>query len=95
MNNSSPTLTERNPSGLQLNQKVDKLLDLVKRMLEERHDSKFPEVMTSKDVQEFLQISNQTFYNFKNSGLFKTVDIGGTKRYLKSEIWKMLLEHLN
>lgn len=91
--NNLPLLTERKPQGITLAEKMDSLIDLMKKVIDEKTEPKFPEVMTAKQVQEFLQISNQTFYDLKNAGVIRTADIG-PKRYLKSEIYKTLIDHL-
>lgn len=91
--NNSPLLQERTPSGVALSQKLDQVVELLTKMAEDRSSCKFPEVMTARDVQDFLQISNQTFYDLKNKGIIRTSEIG-PKRYLKSEIYKTLIDHL-
>ena len=93
--NDTYQIVERNPNGKQLLGRISDLIDLMKMIIEEQKDPKFPEVMTPKDVQGYLQISNQTFYNLKNDGIIRASNIGGLKRYLKSEINKVLIDHLN
>jgi hypothetical protein len=87
-------IIERQPNGLVLKEKLESLCELLKEFMQ-KENKKFPEVMTATQVQEYLQISNQTFYNLKNERIIKTISIGGNKRYLLSQINNMLIDHLN
>lgn len=86
-------LIERQPTGAMLKEKLNEVCALLKEFVS-NGSTEIPEVMTAPQVQAYLQISNQTFYNLKNEGIIKTVSIGGNKRYLLSQIKEMLIEHM-
>lgn len=87
-------VVERKSKGKLVTEKLSEMSELFKKMNEHIDKGKFPEVMTAPQVMDFLQVSNQTFYNMKNAGIIRTVSIFGTKRYLRSQIMEMLLEHI-
>ena len=54
-----------------------------------------PDVMDAKQIAEALQISKAGAYNLLNSPDFPTLQIGGRKLVMKSELILWLKSHTN
>lgn len=68
---------------------IDYVIQKTKNEFEKELVKKNSEVyMTSKEVVDFLSISNVTLYRWEKRGYLLPIYIGGKKRYKRSEIEK-------
>lgn len=49
-----------------------------------------PDIMTVKDVQDYLNLSKSTVYRLFNNKSFPSITIGGSKRIAKEDLFNWL-----
>ena len=71
----------------------DRLLALLKRLLEKRQPSAYgDELLTDKEVAYLLKVSRRTLQDYRNNGILPYTQVGGKILYRASDIEKTLMK---